>query len=75
MFPRWLVRWAGKIESRFSRVLRHDDAENALSCRDLNRTPGTKWRFAVRLALYEPDIPQNVGSLMRLGACLGWGST
>jgi len=27
----------------------------------------------VRLALYEPDIPQNAGSLMRLGACLGVG--
>ena len=25
----------------------------------------------MRLALYEPDIPQNAGSLMRLGACLG----
>jgi tRNA (cytidine/uridine-2'-O-)-methyltransferase len=25
------------------------------------------------LALYEPDIPQNAGSLMRLGACLGVG--
>jgi tRNA (cytidine/uridine-2'-O-)-methyltransferase len=24
----------------------------------------------VRLALYQPDIPQNAGSLMRLGACL-----
>ena len=23
------------------------------------------------LALYEPDIPQNAGTLMRLGACLG----
>lgn len=23
------------------------------------------------LALYEPDIPQNAGSLIRLGACLG----
>jgi tRNA (cytidine/uridine-2'-O-)-methyltransferase len=32
-----------------------------------------KWRFGVRLALYEPDIPQNAGSLMRLGACLGVG--
>jgi tRNA (cytidine/uridine-2'-O-)-methyltransferase len=30
-------------------------------------------RFGVRLALYEPDIPQNAGSLMRLGACLGVG--
>ena len=34
---------------------------------------GQKWRFGVRLALYEPDIPQNAGSLMRLGACLGVG--
>ena len=35
--------------------------------RALARGPG------VRLALYEPDIPQNAGSLMRLGACLGVG--
>jgi tRNA (cytidine/uridine-2'-O-)-methyltransferase len=53
--------------------LRHDDAENALSCRDLITEGPEKWRFAVRLALYEPDIPQNAGSLMRLGACLGVG--
>ena len=26
---------------------------------------------AVRLALFEPDIPQNAGTLIRLGACLG----
>jgi tRNA (cytidine/uridine-2'-O-)-methyltransferase len=26
---------------------------------------------AMRLALYEPDIPQNAGALLRLGACLG----
>jgi len=26
---------------------------------------------AMRLALYEPDIPQNTGALLRLGACLG----
>lgn len=25
----------------------------------------------MRLALYEPDIPPNVGTLVRLGACLG----
>jgi len=25
----------------------------------------------MRLALYEPDIPQNAGTLMRLAACLG----
>lgn len=24
-----------------------------------------------RIALFEPDIPQNAGTLMRLGACLG----
>jgi tRNA (cytidine/uridine-2'-O-)-methyltransferase len=27
----------------------------------------------VRLALFEPDIPQNTGSLMRLAVCLGVG--
>lgn len=27
--------------------------------------------FPVRLALYQPDIPQNAGTLMRLCACLG----
>ncbi|MEL6288824.1 MAG: TrmH family RNA methyltransferase, partial [Pseudomonadota bacterium] len=25
----------------------------------------------LRLALYQPDIPQNAGTLMRMGACLG----
>ncbi len=25
----------------------------------------------LRLALYQPDIPQNCGTLLRLGACLG----
>lgn len=27
----------------------------------------------LRLALYQPDIPQNTGTLLRLGACLGIG--
>ncbi len=27
----------------------------------------------LRLALYQPDIPQNTGTLLRLGACLGVG--
>jgi tRNA (cytidine/uridine-2'-O-)-methyltransferase len=30
-------------------------------------------KFAVRLALYEPDIPQNTGALLRLAACFGVG--
>lgn len=25
----------------------------------------------MRIALYEPDIPQNTGTILRLGACLG----
>jgi tRNA (cytidine/uridine-2'-O-)-methyltransferase len=29
------------------------------------------WANLLRLALYQPDIPQNAGSLMRLCACLG----
>src|SRR5580692_961453 len=49
--PPPVVHCAGKIESRFSRVLRHDDAENALYCRDLHpRRPkngglGCGWRY------------------------------
>jgi len=27
----------------------------------------------MRLALYQPEIPQNTGTLMRLGACMGVG--
>jgi tRNA (cytidine/uridine-2'-O-)-methyltransferase len=30
-----------------------------------------KGKFALRLALYEPDIPQNTGALLRLAACFG----
>jgi tRNA (cytidine/uridine-2'-O-)-methyltransferase len=36
----------------------------AATCASLGANP-------VRLALYQPDIPQNAGSLMRLCACLG----
>ena len=25
----------------------------------------------MRIALYQPDIPQNAGAILRLGACLG----
>lgn len=28
-------------------------------------------KFVLRLALYEPDIPQNTGALLRLAACFG----
>ena len=27
--------------------------------------------LAMRIALYEPDIPQNTGTILRLAACLG----
>jgi len=33
--------------------------------------PGGRARATVALALYQPDIAQNAGTLMRLGACLG----
>ncbi|MGH6891390.1 MAG: tRNA (cytidine(34)-2'-O)-methyltransferase, partial [Dongiaceae bacterium] len=33
---------------------------------DLQRTS-----LAMRLALYQPDIPQNTGAILRLAACLG----
>src|SRR3546814_7044431 len=35
------------------------------------REPFAIGRSAMRLALFEPDIPQNTGTLIRLGACLG----
>src|SRR6185437_4373499 len=35
------------------------------------RSPPAHGSRAMRLALYEPDIPQNAGALLRLGACLG----
>ncbi len=30
--------------------------------------------FALRLALYQPDIPQNTGTMLRMAACLGLGA-
>src|ERR1700730_16622368 len=39
-----------------------------LGCRGRNRDiPGGR----LRIAFYEPDIPQNTGALFRLAACLG----
>jgi hypothetical protein len=35
-------------------------------CQPAHRRP-----VAMRLALYEPDIPQNTGTILRLSACLG----
>lgn len=29
--------------------------------------------MGIRLALYQPDIPQNTGTILRLGACMGIG--
>jgi tRNA (cytidine/uridine-2'-O-)-methyltransferase len=52
--------------------LRHDDAENAFSARALDEIPASG-PVLMRLALFEPDIPQNTGALLRLGACLGVG--
>lgn len=33
----------------------------------------TRAAATLRLALYQPDIPQNTGTILRLGACLGVG--
>src|ERR671920_2436335 len=32
---------------------------------------GDRGRVMIRLALYQPDIPQNTGTMLRLAACLG----
>jgi tRNA (cytidine/uridine-2'-O-)-methyltransferase len=37
----------------------------------VDQTEISSSRADLRLALYEPDIPQNAGTLLRLGACLG----
>ena len=33
--------------------------------------PGGRTATPMRIALYEPDIPQNAGTILRLAACLG----
>jgi tRNA (cytidine/uridine-2'-O-)-methyltransferase len=33
--------------------------------------PAMHYVHAMRIALYEPDIPQNTGTILRLAACLG----
>src|SRR4029077_10477920 len=49
--------------ARISRINRSSRAVFSPARR--NRQP------AMRLALYEPDIPQNTGTILRLCACLG----
>jgi tRNA (cytidine/uridine-2'-O-)-methyltransferase len=39
----------------------------------LSRAPTLKLKTRMRLALYQPDIPQNTGTMLRLAACLGIG--
>ena len=39
--------------------------------RDLEKRSMIPHRDAMRIALYQPDIPQNTGTILRLGACLG----
>jgi tRNA (cytidine/uridine-2'-O-)-methyltransferase len=43
-------------------------AEFQASC---HNQQGNKGKSSMRLVLFEPDIPQNAGTLLRLGACLG----
>ena len=37
----------------------------------LQPTPRIGLSYSMRIALYEPDIPQNTGTILRLAACLG----
>jgi len=39
--------------------------------RDLEKRRMIPHRGAMRIALYQPDIPQNTGTILRLGACFG----
>ncbi len=47
------------------------DPCNTFGCREENRTSKVSPEISLRLALFEPDIPQNTGSLLRLAACFG----
>lgn len=53
--------------SRASQPKRQFGASIRLDTADSRREPS----LTMRLALYQPDIPQNTGTLLRLGACLG----
>jgi tRNA (cytidine/uridine-2'-O-)-methyltransferase len=39
----------------------------------METTPTSGYGAAPRLALYQPDIPQNTGTMLRMAACLGLG--
>jgi tRNA (cytidine/uridine-2'-O-)-methyltransferase len=49
--------------------MRHAAAEIQPASRE--KRDGYNRNGAMRLALFQPDIPQNTGALLRLGACLG----
>jgi tRNA (cytidine/uridine-2'-O-)-methyltransferase len=49
--------------------MRHAAAESQPASR--KKRHGYNRKQAMRLALFQPDIPQNAGALLRLGACLG----
>ena len=48
----------------------HFHADDTLS-QPVSYRPITASRRPMRLALYQPDIPQNAGTMLRLAACLG----
>src|SRR5438309_9373649 len=51
---------------------RRDSRRSVTACRTKGAfAPRTRVEQAMRLALFEPDIPQNLGSFVRLAACLG----
>ena len=71
---------ASKLESGFSAAERllapdlgkvRDDAFRRRSIGTLAGTAQVWLRRAMRLALYQPDIPQNTGTILRLCGCLG----
>src|ERR1044071_8615180 len=55
-----------RLRARAARIGRINHSSTAASCR-----PPRKAGPTMRIALYEPDIPQNTGTILRLCACLG----
>src|SRR5690348_8160887 len=54
------------LRARAARISRINHLSTAASCRPTRSAGPT-----MRIALYEPDIPQNTGTILRLCACLG----
>lgn len=59
------------MESPLPHLYDKGDIEEIPGERKALNAPKARKAAAMRLALYQPEIPQNCGAILRLGACLG----